>query len=70
MGIHSVGINNIRWLGDVNFDKYDPEIIIQVRLRAWCNIGKRYQQRINDCSMASKKMNMIKKKKDNFDDKK
>ena len=42
MGLVNVDLNNIR-LDDQNLDdEYDPEIIIPVRLMAWCN---RYDQR-------------------------
>ena len=67
MGILSVDIDDIN-LDDVSFDKDDPETLIHVRLTAWCNdinnanLVKRYQPRINACSMAS---NKVRKKEQN-----
>ena len=36
MGVLSVDLNDIK-LDDVNFDEYDSEAIIHVKLMAWCN---------------------------------
>ena len=37
MGLVTIALSNIS-LGDDNFDEDDPEIIIQIRLKVWCNI--------------------------------
>ena len=41
-GILSVDLNNVI-LENVNFDEYDPETIIYVRLMAWCNRFKQHK---------------------------
>ena len=42
MGLVNVDLNNVN-LGDDNFDNYDPQTIIHVRIMAWCNS---YKQRM------------------------
>ena len=39
MGFVNVDLNNVN-LGDDNFDNYDPQTIIHVRIMAWCNSYK------------------------------
>ena len=53
MGIFSVNLDKTNFDDDKNFDKYNPEITINIRLLAWvinfknARHLKRYKQRIN-----------------------
>ena len=42
IGFNTIDLNNIN-LDDDNFDEDDPEIIIHVRLMAWCNTYKQHK---------------------------
>ena len=62
MGLNTICLNNIH-SDDDDFDDDNPEIIINDRLKAWCNrykqcktYKKRYKQRINGSCLASNKM--------------
>ena len=61
MGILNIDISNVNL--DNNFDEDDPDTIFHIKLLAWlikfqkCKakcFTKRYEQRINACSVASR----------------
>ena len=62
MGLNTVYLNNINF-DDEKFDKDDPETVIHVRLKTWCNsyrqrkaCKKDIKKKFNTCSKTSNKM--------------
>ena len=61
MGILGVDLDRINLDNDDNFDEYDPDTIVHVRLLAWHSKFEEHKApkkdlRINACSVASNKM--------------